>query len=395
MVNLPPDPNDRQSSDIFRDKDEAIAVAIAFLAIGAILLWGWTRGQRAFLPSASLPRLLEQPLVDDDGIVSDADDEGILARERRLERQRRIADAREDQDVEEERIVEGDREAEGFLSNRGAIPVPGIGPAEEALDTALGLDDEGVEPVEEDIEAEAPDVPLEADDIEVPEDSSDAEEPEASEGLPQPEDSAETDVPPPLDISDVSEGYWAYPYIVSLFDEGLLPDFPEGQVRPDQEMTRAELAALLSRSFIDADAEGQAIAFDDIPEGFWATEAISRVVDAGYMSGYPDNTFAPNELVPRYQVLVTLASGLGLTDPANPQEILSRFQGFEALPDWSFGQVAAAAENDIVVNHPEPEALAPQEPATRAEIIVMMHQALLNLGRIDESPADSPFVAPE
>jgi hypothetical protein len=111
------------------------------------------------------------------------------------------------------------------------------------------------------------------------------------------------------------------------------------------------------------------------------------------MSGYPDGTFKPNEVVPRYQVLVTLASGLNLADPGDPQAVLNAFQGAGDLPDWARGKVAAAAENKLLVNYPNPQALAPQQPATRGEIIVMIHQALLNQGRVDEIP--SPYVNPQ
>ncbi|MDB9525818.1 S-layer homology domain-containing protein [Oscillatoria sp. CS-180] len=356
MVNLPPDPNDRQPPEAFRDKDEAIAVAIAFLAVGTILFWGWTRGQRTFVPAANLPQLLEEPLLEDGALSDEAiEEDSVLGRPRTF-------DAPVDTPLEDAEILEDDT-----VSRRTV--------ADEDIDTTLDLDDEGVAPiVQEDLTAE---------DVEVP----------AEEATPFEEDSVEAEVLPPLDISDVAENYWAYPYIVTLFEEGLLPDLPEGELRPDQQMTRAELAALLNSSFVQNEPEERDLAFEDISDTYWAADAIRHVVDAGYMTGYPDDTFRPDELVPRYQVLVTLATGLGLADPADPQAVLNRYQGAEELPEWSLGQVAAAAENSIVVNHPEPQALAPQEPATRAEIIVMIYQALVEQGRVEAIA--SPFVAPE
>jgi hypothetical protein len=359
MVNLPPDPNDRQPSSPLRDRDEAIALAVAFLAIGSILWWGWTRGQRFFGPlvgGADLeqPFITDEPIVDIEGVdeplINFGEDEAIEgdAFPRFL--------GREEATVEREVAIESDRSV-GLARPRTAVVPRAI------------IDEE----TEEAIAAPT--------DIE--------------ESTSAPEETAidETATPPPLDISDVSEDYWAYPYIVDLYEAGLLPDFPSGQLQPDKQLTRAEFAALLNSSFVQNEPGQRDLNFSDVSADYWASDAIQQVVDAGYMSGYPDGEFKPSELVPRYQVFVTLASGLDLADPSNPQEVLAAFQGSNDVPDWAQAKVAAAAENKIVVNYPNPQELAPQQPATRAEIIVMIHQALLNQGRVEEIP--SPYVNPQ
>lgn len=350
MVNLPPDPNDGQPPSRLRDNDEAIAVAIAFLAVGAILWWGWTRGQRMFAPSISTPTIIDESLRGDASIIGLEDGEQAGDRLSRFSRQFR------DEEVEVE------EESSARVRERQVVP--------ESRSNVVG---QTVAPVT---------VPRDPEAVAIDQDEAGAAaDPDAA-----------TQTPPPLDISDVSEDYWAYPYIVDLYEKDLLPDLPSGQLQPDKQLTRAEFAALLNSSFVQNEPGQRDLNFSDIAGDYWAANAIQQVVDAGYMSGYPDGEFKPDQIVPRYQVLVTLASGLGMTDPANPQEILSRFQGAGEVPNWAQGKVAAAADNQLLVNYPNPQSLAPQQPATRAEIIVMIHQALLSQGRVEE--ISSPYVNP-
>lgn len=373
MVNLPPDQNEGRSSGPLRDKDEAIAIAIAFLSIGTILWWGWSRAQRFAAPLLGGTSFLEEPFMTDEPIIDlgnddneDLDDEGAFA----------PFLGRENAVVEEE-AERRDRES----GLRGFRRQSSDSERDRAEGTTL---------------LPAPIVVGEETPIAEPDEASAVPGTSAVTGETSPEEAAATaptTTPPPLDISDVSEDYWAYPYIVDLFEEGLLPDFPSGQLQPDRQLTRAEFAALLNSSFVQNEPGQRDLNFSDIPQGYWATDAIQQVVDAGYMSGYPDGTFRPDETMPRYQVLVTLASGLNLADPGDPQAVLNVFQGADNLPDWSRSKVAAAAENKIVVNYPNPQELAPQQPATRGEIIVMIHQALLNQGRVNE--ISSPYVNPQ
>jgi hypothetical protein len=196
----------------------------------------------------------------------------------------------------------------------------------------------------------------------------------------------------PIDISDVPTTHWAYAFIKPMFDEGYLPDFPESGFQPDQTLTRAELAALLSQAFGNAPREGSVRTFSDVPGTYWAAPAIDNAVSQGFMNGYPEGDFRPDQAVPRYEVLVSLATGLGLADPPAPDQTLQAFVDLNPLPAWARPKVAAAAENALVVNYPNRDQLKPAQAATRAEIVAMIHQALVSRG---ELPAvESEYAVP-
>jgi hypothetical protein len=354
MVNLPPDQNERRDRDQILSFDELLAVVLALLGIGTILWWSTSRDQDWL--GNETPLGIAAPSVIDE-----------------LEAER----ARGDGDDRAGGLAP--LALENFFGNQNPVTEPVAGPRQGGL-PRLAEPRERIEPQM----------------IQAPLISPDANKLEPTELQPEaivPETEAETaaaTAPPALDISDVPADHWAYPFIQDMYDQGLLPDFPSGQFQPDKELTRAELAALLNDAFIADPVERDPLQFEDVPAGYWATDAIDQVVERGFMSGYPDNEFAPDQLVPRYQVLVSLASGLDLAPPDNPEQLLQNLGDLSALPDWARGQVAAAAQQRLVVNYPEPQQLKPTETATRAEIVAMMHQALVAEGKLD--PIQSEYI---
>ena len=113
------------------------------------------------------------------------------------------------------------------------------------------------------------------------------------------------------------------------------------------------------------------------------------------MKGYSDDEFRPAENIPRYQVLVTLATGLGLEPSGDPVTILQNFSDRDQIPKWAISQVAAATEAGLTVNRPgfDLQALKPQEPATRAEVAAMIYQTLQQMDKVPT--IDSEYIVPE
>ncbi|MFQ4138664.1 S-layer homology domain-containing protein [Nodosilinea sp. PGN35] len=348
MVNLPPDPPN--PSDARRpggetsprerrilEFDELLAVVLAFLGIGSILWWGLSRSQGFLAEPGLLPRRAAEP-----GLLTPLDPEGA-------------------RDEFEPRTFE-----------RGDRPV-----RPEPIPRTSGL--QGFGPEDQRFPAVVRESPPSAV-IPVP------------TAVPSDPSTAVGETTQPIDISDVPTTHWAYPFIQPMFDGGYLPDFPESGFQPDQSLTRAELAALLSQAFGDVPREGSVLTFSDVPGTYWAAPAIDSAVSQGFMNGYPEGDFRPDQAVPRYEVLVSLATGLGLADPPAPDQTLQAFIDINPLPAWARPKVAAAAENALVVNYPNRDQLRPAQAATRAEIVAMIHQALVSRG---ELPAvESEYAVP-
>lgn len=346
MVNLPPDPptpsdaSPRLGDTAPRarrtlEPDELLAIVLAFLGMGSILWWGLTRSQSLVNDQGLLSRRAEEP-----SSLTQAEPEGV------------------GDDFEPRTFEPGDRPRQAPAA--GAAGLPGFGPEDQRSSAVPRESTSGI--------AAAP------------------------AGVPSDSPTEVADTTQPIDISDVPTTHWAYPFIKPMFDGGYLPDFPESGFQPDQTLTRAELAALLSQAFGDAPREGSVRTFSDVPSTYWASPAIDNAVSQGFMNGYPEGDFRPDQAVPRYEVLVSLAAGLGLADPTAPDQALQAFVDLSPLPAWARAKVAAAAENGLVVNYPSRDQLQPAQAATRAEIVAMIHQALVSRG---ELPAvESEYAVP-
>ena len=192
-------------------------------------------------------------------------------------------------------------------------------------------------------------------------------------------------------FSDVSSNYWAAQFIQQLSQLGVIVGFPDGSFRPEEPVTRAQFAAMVDKAF-QKSQQRQAIAFTDVPSNYWASSAIGKAYSIGFLAGYPGNRFGPNQAIPRQQVLVSLANGLGYTSGGNTENTLRYFNDVSNIASYARSPIAAATEKQIVVNYPNVKSLNPTATATRAQVAAFIYQALVSS---NQAPAiNSPYVVP-
>lgn len=176
-------------------------------------------------------------------------------------------------------------------------------------------------------------------------------------------------------------GHWAESYIDALSSRGVINGFPDGSFRPNQPVTRAQFATIVSNGFQLAGAVGAA-RFIDVSPSYWATSAISTAAANGLVSGFPDGTFRPEQPVTRTETLVVLTNALGpaAIPAAQPADLTTRYRDAAAIPSWAQSQIAAASQAGLVVSYPDPTLLEPNRAATRAEVAASTYQAMVQRG---------------
>lgn len=190
-------------------------------------------------------------------------------------------------------------------------------------------------------------------------------------------------------FKDVSAQYWAQDFIEPLVQKGWLSGFGDGSFRPDEPITRAQFAALLVGAF-DPEPSRPLVRFRDVPADFWAAEAIQRAYRAKFISGFPDLTFDPNYPLTKLQALLALVSGLALRSVSPPDERSpDRFSDRAAIPGYAVSAIATATQLGLVFNRPVLSELRPNRAATRAEAAAMVYQALVLAGKLP--PVTSPY----
>ncbi len=182
------------------------------------------------------------------------------------------------------------------------------------------------------------------------------------------------------------QGHWAQSFIERLAARDVIRGFPDGTFRPDAPVTRVQFAAMIRKAFAKAPIRAGAD-FVDVPTTYWGYTAIQDAYRIGFLEGYPNRVFLPDQNIPRVQVLVSLANGLNLTPTASADSILNRFfQDAGNIPDYALNSVAAATENQIVVSYPNVAVLNPNLIATRADVAAFIYQALVETGQLPALP---------
>ncbi|WP_334077152.1 S-layer homology domain-containing protein [Paenibacillus sanfengchensis] len=105
-------------------------------------------------------------------------------------------------------------------------------------------------------------------------------------------------------FSDVQPAAWYSAHTATAVRQGYITGYADGTLRPNAPVTRAEAAAMLGRLGKLGPAAGTASFKDALPA--WSKEAVGSVVDAGWMTGYPDGTFHGVGKLTRAEAVVTL-----------------------------------------------------------------------------------------
>lgn len=188
---------------------------------------------------------------------------------------------------------------------------------------------------------------------------------------------------------DVPSNYWARNFITELTQRGVLSGFPDGSFRPDAPVTRSQFAAMLQKAFEQPPLR-EANSFTDVPSNHWAYSAIQEAYITGFMTGYPNGGFNPNQNILRAQVLVSLANGLSYLTRNSVSATLQAYSDANDIPDYARVNIAAATEKQLVVNYPNLQQLNPNRVATRAEVAAFIYQALVSTGNATQ--LTSPYI---
>jgi parallel beta-helix repeat protein len=193
-------------------------------------------------------------------------------------------------------------------------------------------------------------------------------------------------------LTDI-KGHWAEEYIMALAKLGVIGGFKDGSFKPDDPVTRAQFAAILSRAFASKPEVKSSLAFKDVPENFWAFKAIAFSQTQGFMTGFKNELFLPSENISRVQVLVALVNGWQLKggDANNLSKI---FEDIGQIPDYAVNAIAAATTNKLVLNYPNPKILEPKRNATRGEVAAFVYQTLVNRGMAQAIRSNYLVLAP-
>ncbi|MFC3803903.1 Ig-like domain-containing protein [Cohnella sp. GCM10012308] len=141
--------------------------------------------------------------------------------------------------------------------------------------------------------------------------------------------------------TDVAADHWAADAIGQVSQSGIMKGYADGSFKPNQTITRAEMATMLAR--LITGVAGNAASFSDIA-GHWAQAAIESTAKAGIVTGYEDGTFRPSQTLTRAEAVTIINRALGIAP------LTTAAQKWTDVPaqHWAYGNIQAASVDHIV-----------------------------------------------
>ena len=167
------------------------------------------------------------------------------------------------------------------------------------------------------------------------------------------------------------EGHWAKTALVNAVNNGLLKG-DNGYILPDNNLTRAQMAAVVNRAF-GATQMASLAGYTDVPSDAWYYDDMAKAVQMKTFMG-SDGKLTPDANITREQAFVVLARGIARTGA--PTSALDKFSDAALVSDWAKDGVASLVAAGYV--NGSNGMLHPQMNITRAEFAQIMDNILKN-----------------
>ena len=178
-------------------------------------------------------------------------------------------------------------------------------------------------------------------------------------------------------FSDI-QGHWAENYIRQTTDAGLIHGYPDGTLQPNQAITRAEFVTILALESGETITEATGTTeFTDVKPTHWARKYILWGRANGVLSGYEDNSFRPDQTVSRQEMASLLYRYITSYHKKTILDIQPEitFPDENRIAGWAADAVKAMQRSSII-NGRDNGSFDPLAGATRAETTVMIGRYL-------------------
>ena len=166
------------------------------------------------------------------------------------------------------------------------------------------------------------------------------------------------------DFKDFDRNAWYADAVSAAVDNGLLYGKSSSIIDPNGAMTRAEMAAIINRSFgcyVKADISK----YTDVSKSKWYYDDVAMAVQMGTYNGRSSSTMAPDAPISRQEAMTVVARALELDYDSYSKTDLSAFSDRSEISNWALPYVRAMVGADYI--HGRGKVLAPLDNITRAE----------------------------
>lgn len=177
-----------------------------------------------------------------------------------------------------------------------------------------------------------------------------------------------------LPFTDVSADDWFIDVVRYVYEQGLMTGTSDTEFSPNLTTTRGMIVSILNR--LEGGPTAEAAGFTDVADGEWYAEAVNWAASEGIVAGYEDNTFRPNDPITREQLaamLMNYAAWKG--EDVSVRAELSSYNDAASVSSWAAETVQWAVAEGLISGMPG-NLLEPQRSATRAQVAAILERFL-------------------
>jgi len=181
-----------------------------------------------------------------------------------------------------------------------------------------------------------------------------------------------------IQFTDLDETYWAYESVQKLVEAGIIEGYTDGTFKPDGDITRAELVKITNLVFAYTQKLDSSL-FTDVNSDDWFYNDVLIAQNTGYIVGYTDGTFKPNDLITRQELCKILDSINSFVDLPYDNTIA------DEVSPWAVEYVNKVVSNRIMTLD-ENNNFRATEKVTRAEACDALAKFLISEEPVIETP---------
>ncbi|HHV30127.1 MAG TPA: family 16 glycosylhydrolase [Clostridium sp.] len=170
-------------------------------------------------------------------------------------------------------------------------------------------------------------------------------------------------------ISDI-RGHWAEDDLSKWLEKGILLGYQDGTIKPDNNIIRAEFVTLINKVFGFYELSEEQ--FIDVENSKWYSGEILKARAAGYIAGYGNNVFKPENYITRQEAVVIIAK---VFDMQSSNNYISKFKDGDLVKEYAKDSVGAMFEKGYITGYND-GTFRPDNYITRAETIKILNQII-------------------
>lgn len=168
------------------------------------------------------------------------------------------------------------------------------------------------------------------------------------------------------------DGHWAKTYITRAVNQGFITGYPDGSFKPDRQVSRAEFISMVNRAL--GNKGTSKIYFSDVRSTDWYYSDVAKAVSAAFVSGFNDNTFRPDQSVTRQEAAVIISNFI---PTYGYSARLQSFGDYKQISDWANTALSKVCGKGYISGYSDGR-MHPLDALTRAQAAKIIGDIMVN-----------------